>query len=136
MDFCRRGVGCGCCGSAPAQAQQNDHVGWTIPAEEAKYWMMRRPEQFPDLGRLQRGMYAIPGHRADDAGAGGRRAGCATQAAVSLRPMAWSAATSRAYIVAQHVYEKPGGFSVYWAVKDDYRSKTLPISRQDRRHLR
>ena len=26
-------------------------VGWTIPAEEAKYWMMRRPEKFPNLGK-------------------------------------------------------------------------------------
>jgi len=25
----------------------------------------------------------------------------------------------KAYIVAQHVFEKPGGFSVYWAVMDD-----------------
>src|SRR3979411_2285537 len=26
-------------------------VGWTIPAEEAKYWMMRRPAEFPNLGK-------------------------------------------------------------------------------------
>ncbi len=31
----------------------------------------------------------------------------------------------KAYIVAQHVYEKPGGFSVYWAVKDDSPIKTI-----------
>lgn len=24
-------------------AQQTIRVGWTIPAEESKYWMMRRP---------------------------------------------------------------------------------------------
>ncbi len=34
-----------------ANAQESIRVGWTIPAEEAKYWMMRRPEQFPDLGK-------------------------------------------------------------------------------------
>lgn len=34
-----------------AQAQQTIHVGWTIPAEESKYWMMRRPQEFPDLGK-------------------------------------------------------------------------------------
>jgi hypothetical protein len=24
-------------------------VGWTIPAEEAKYWMMKRPDKLPSL---------------------------------------------------------------------------------------
>ena len=37
--------------SLAASAQQTIRVGWTIPAEESKYWMMRRPEQFPDLGK-------------------------------------------------------------------------------------
>ena len=32
-------------------AQQTIRVGWTIPAEESKYWMMRRPAEFPDLGK-------------------------------------------------------------------------------------
>jgi ABC-type nitrate/sulfonate/bicarbonate transport system substrate-binding protein len=31
----------------------------------------------------------------------------------------------KAYIVAQHVFEKPGGFSVYWAVKVDSPIKTI-----------
>jgi NitT/TauT family transport system substrate-binding protein/sulfonate transport system substrate-binding protein len=34
-----------------AYAQQTIRVGWTIPAEEAKYWMMRRPAEFPDIGK-------------------------------------------------------------------------------------
>src|SRR5262245_62345686 len=38
--------------SLPAAAQeQTIRVGWTIPAEESKYWIMRRPEQFPNLGK-------------------------------------------------------------------------------------
>src|SRR6187402_3717583 len=32
-------------------AQHTIRVGWTIPAEESKYWMMRRPERFPNLGK-------------------------------------------------------------------------------------
>ena len=32
-----------------ALAQQTIRVGWTIPAEDSKYWMMRRPAEFPDL---------------------------------------------------------------------------------------
>src|SRR5713226_5854381 len=34
-----------------ARAQDTIRVGWTIPAEESKYWMMRRPQEFPDLGK-------------------------------------------------------------------------------------
>ena len=38
-------------GALPSQAQPTIRVGWTIPAEESKYWMMRRPAEFPDLGK-------------------------------------------------------------------------------------
>jgi hypothetical protein len=38
-------------GVSPSRAQQTIRVGWTIPAEESKYWMMRRPAEFPDLGK-------------------------------------------------------------------------------------
>ncbi len=34
-------------GAGPSWAQQTIRVGWTIPAEESKYWMMRRPAEFP-----------------------------------------------------------------------------------------
>src|SRR5439155_18055344 len=36
---------------AKAQDVPTIRVGWTIPAEEAKYWMQRRPEKFPNLGK-------------------------------------------------------------------------------------
>ena len=38
-------------GSGPSLAQQTIRVGWTIPAEESKYWMMRRPAEFPNIGK-------------------------------------------------------------------------------------
>lgn len=38
-------------GVSASQAQQTIRVGWTIPAEESKYWMMRRPAEFPNLGK-------------------------------------------------------------------------------------
>ena len=38
-------------GVSAAQAQQTIRVGWTIPAEESKYWMMRRAAEFPNLGK-------------------------------------------------------------------------------------
>src|SRR6195256_3438444 len=38
-------------GVSSSHAQQTIRVGWTIPAEESKYWMMRRPAEFPELGK-------------------------------------------------------------------------------------
>ena len=49
---------------------------------------------------------------------------CATQAPLSLANGVVGG-NLKAYIVAQHVYEKPGGFSVYWAVKGDSPIKTI-----------
>ena len=37
--------------ASSAFAQQTIRVGWTIPAEESKYWMMKRPAEFPDIGK-------------------------------------------------------------------------------------
>jgi ABC-type nitrate/sulfonate/bicarbonate transport system substrate-binding protein len=112
-------------GIGPSQAQQTIHVGWTIPAEEAKYWMMRRPEQFPDLGKTYKIEWTqfqgtAPMTQALAAGA----LDCATQAPLSLANGVVGG-NLKAYIVAQHVYEKPGGFSVYWAVMDDSPIKTI-----------
>ena len=42
---------CALSGATPATAQQTIRVGWTIPAEESKYWMMKRPAEFPELGK-------------------------------------------------------------------------------------
>jgi hypothetical protein len=49
---------------------------------------------------------------------------CATQSPLALAQGAVNG-NLKAYIVAQHVFEKPGGFSVYWAVKDDSPIKTV-----------
>jgi len=106
-------------------AQQTIHVGWTIPAEESKYWMMRRPAEFPDIGKTYNIEWTqfqgtAPMTQALAAGA----LDCATQAPLSLANGVVGGGL-KAYIVAQHVYEKPGGFSVYWAVKDDSPIKTI-----------
>nr|WP_041756354.1 ABC transporter substrate-binding protein [Bradyrhizobium sp. ORS 278] len=106
-------------------AQQTIRVGWTIPAEESKYWMMKRPTEFPDLGKTYNIEWTqfqgtAPMTQALAAGA----LDCATQAPLSLSNGVVGGGL-KAYIVAQHVYEKPGGFSVYWAVKDDSPIKTI-----------
>jgi NitT/TauT family transport system substrate-binding protein/sulfonate transport system substrate-binding protein len=94
-------------------------VGWTIPAEEAKYLMMKRPEMFPDLGKkytikwtqFQGTSPMIQAMRANVLN-------CSTMAPMSLAQGAIESGL-KAYIVAQHVYEKKGNFTVYWAVKKD-----------------
>lgn len=112
-------------GIGAAQAQTTIRVGWTIPAEESKYWMMRRPAEFPSLGKDYKVEWTqfqgtAPMTQALAAGA----LDCATQAPLSLSNGAVGGGL-KAYIVAQHVFEKPGGFSVYWAVKDDSPIKTI-----------
>ncbi|MDP1585075.1 MAG: ABC transporter substrate-binding protein [Bradyrhizobium sp.] len=112
-------------GIGAAQAQTTIRVGWTIPAEESKYWMMRRPAEFPELGKTYKVEWTqfqgtAPMTQALAAGA----LDCATQAPLSLSNGAVGGGL-KAYIVAQHVFEKPGGFSVYWAVKDDSPIKTI-----------
>jgi ABC-type nitrate/sulfonate/bicarbonate transport system substrate-binding protein len=116
---------CAVLSTTSAFAQQTIRVGWTIPAEESKYCMMKRPEQFPDLGKTYNIEWTqfqgtSPMTQALAAGA----LDCATQAPLSLANGAVNGGL-KAYIVAQHVYEKPGGFSVYWAVKDDSDIKTI-----------
>jgi ABC-type nitrate/sulfonate/bicarbonate transport system substrate-binding protein len=116
---------CALLGAGPAFAQETIRVGWTIPAEESKYWMMKRPDQFPDLGKKYKIEWTqfqgtSPMTQALAAGA----LDCATQAPLSLANGVVNGGL-KAYIVAQHVYEKPGGFSVYWAVKDDSPVKTV-----------
>jgi ABC-type nitrate/sulfonate/bicarbonate transport system substrate-binding protein len=111
--------------SSLAAAQETIRVGWTIPAEEAKYWMMRRPEQFAQLGKTYKIEWTqfqgtAPMVQAMVAGA----LDCSTQAPLSLANGVLQG-DLQAYIVAQHVGERPGSFSVYWAVKDDSPIKTV-----------
>src|SRR4030081_109236 len=131
------GGGVAVVGSAnSSHVQQTIRVGWTIPAEESKYWMMRRPTEFPDLGKAYNIEWTqfqgtAPMTQALAAGA----LDCATQAPLSLANGVVGG-NLKAYIVAQHVFEKPGGFSVYWAVMDDspikkisdLKDKTIGIS--------
>src|SRR5262249_24977607 len=100
-------------------------VGWTIPAEEAKYWIMRRSQEFPNVGKAYKIEWVqfqgtAPMVQAMAAGA----LDCSTQAPLSLAQGNVEMGL-QGYIVAQHVGEKPGSFSVYWAVKSDSPIKTV-----------
>jgi ABC-type nitrate/sulfonate/bicarbonate transport system substrate-binding protein len=111
--------------ATPSLAQETIRVGWTIPAEESKYWMMRRPQEFQNLGKAYKIEWVqfqgtAPMVQAMVAGA----LDCSTQGVLSLAQGA-AQANLQAYIIAQHVGEKPGSFSVYWAVKEDSPIKTI-----------
>src|SRR3954465_7212446 len=92
--------------AAKAQDVPTIRVGWTIPAEEAKYWMMRRAEELPHLGngdkiegaQLQG---APPRAQALIAGA----LDCATQGVLPIA-QGMASGTFQTYVVAQHVGEK------------------------------
>ncbi len=108
-----------CLTVARAQDVQTIRVGWTIPAEESKYWMMRRPEKLPNLGKGYKVEWSqfqgtSPMTQALIAGA----LDCATQGVLPIA-QSMDKNTLATYVIAQHVGEKPGSFSVYWAVKDD-----------------
>ena len=110
---------------AKAQDVQTIRVGWTIPAEESKYWMMRRPEKFPNLGKGYKIEWSqfqgtSPMSQALIAGA----LDCATQGVLPIA-QGMDKNTLSTYVVAQHVGERPGSFSVYWAVKEDSPIKTV-----------
>lgn len=100
-------------------------VGWSIPAEEMKYWMMRRADAFPELGKSYRIEWTqfqgtAPMVQAMLAGA----LDCSSQAPLSLAQGALSSGL-QAYVIAQHVAEAPGSFSLYWAVKEDSPIKSI-----------
>ena len=105
--------------TAVAAEEGTIRIGWTIPAEEAKYWIMRRGARFSGLGKTYSAQFTqfqgtAPMVQAMVAGA----LDCSTQAPLSLANGVIEA-NLRAYIVAQHVGERRGSFSVYWAVKEE-----------------
>jgi ABC-type nitrate/sulfonate/bicarbonate transport system substrate-binding protein len=111
--------------TAFAQTVPTIRVGWTIPAEEAKYWMMKRPDKFPNLGKAYKIEWSqfngtSPMTAAMQAGA----LDCATQGVLPIA-QSMAAGSLDLYVIAQHVGERPGSFSVYWAVKDDSPIKTV-----------
>ena len=88
---------------AKAQDVPTIRVGWTIPAEEAKYWMQRRPEKFPNLGKTYKIEWSqfqgtSPMSQALIAGA----LDCATQGVLPIA-QGMDKGSLATYVVAQHV---------------------------------
>lgn len=125
-------------GAQPLQAAElpTVRVGWTMPGEDSKYWMMQRPEKFEAIGKD----YTIewvqfqgtaPMVQAMIAGA----LDCSTQGALSLANGNLQGGL-QSYVVASHLGTAPGSFSPYWAVAEgsdiksgaDLKGKTVGIN--------
>ncbi|MFD2236575.1 ABC transporter substrate-binding protein [Aureimonas populi] len=123
-------------GPALAQDVPTIRIGWTIPAEDTKYLMMKRPELFPALGSAYNIEWVqfqgtAPMAQAMIAGA----VECSTQSALVLANGHLQGGLE-SYVVASHVDSTPGHFSPYWAVREDdpirevadLRGKTVSIN--------
>lgn len=105
--------------SAFAQSVPTLRVGWTVPGEEAKYWMQRRPEAFPNLGKTYRIEWTqFQGTAPMVQAMLSNALDCSSQAPLSLAQGALNGKLE-AYVLAQHVAESPQSFSVYWGVAQD-----------------
>jgi ABC-type nitrate/sulfonate/bicarbonate transport system substrate-binding protein len=111
--------------AARAQEVPTIRVGWTIPAEEAKYTMMRRPTEFAALGKSYKIEWSqFQGTAAISQALAAGAIDCGSQGVLPIA-QGTIAGTLAVDIVAQHVNEKPGSFSVYWAVKEDSTIKSV-----------
>lgn len=124
-----------CCGTAVltffafthasvAQDIPTIRVGWTMPAEDSKYWLRQRPEQFPQLGKDYKIEWVqfqgtAPMVQAMIAGA----LDCSTQGPLSLANGHIDGGLE-SYVVAEHLGTAPGSFAPYWAVLEDSPIKT------------
>lgn len=106
-------------GISVAPAQTLIRVGFGIPAEDTKYFLRHKPELFPNLGKTYRiEWFQFQSSAVQTQSMVANAVDCSAQGVLALA-QAHVNTGLQGYIVAQHVYEKPGGFSVYWAVKDD-----------------
>ena len=111
--------------AAEAQDVPTIRVGWTIPAEEGKYTMMRRPAEFEAIGKRYKIEWSqFQGTSAISQALAAGAIDCGTQGVLPIA-QGTTAGTLAVDIVAQHVGEKPGSFSVYWAVKEDSPIKSI-----------
>ena len=104
---------------ASAQDIPTIRVGWTMPGEDSKYWMMQRPEKFEALGKDYQVEWVqfqgtAPMVQAMIAGA----LDCSTQGALSLANGKLQGGLE-SYVVASHLGSSPDSFSPYWAVLED-----------------
>jgi ABC-type nitrate/sulfonate/bicarbonate transport system substrate-binding protein len=112
---------------APAAAQSvpTIRVGWTVPAEEAKWLIMKRPELFPDSGKHYKiEWFQFQGTPPMSQALVAKAVDCATQAPISFAKAVGEGAL-QGYILGSLAQEKKGFFAVLWAVPEDSPIKTI-----------
>src|SRR5271168_4159104 len=112
---------------APASAQNvpTIRVGWTVPAEEAKWLIMKRPALFPDYGKkYQVEWFQFQGTPPMSQALLAKAVECATQAPISFGK-AVGEGELQGYILGSLAQEKKGYFAVLWAVKEESPIKTI-----------
>lgn len=109
----------------PSAAQPLIRVGWGIPAEDSKYLLMQKPELFPNLGKTYRlEWFQFQSSAVQTQAMAANAVDCSAQGVLAMAQGLING-NLQSYIVAQHVYEKPNGFSVYWAVRDGSPVRTV-----------
>ncbi len=97
-------------------------IGWTVPAEEAKWLIMRRPELFPGIGKTYNAeWFQFQGTPPIAQALVANAVDCGTQSPISFA-QAVGEGDFKGYILGSLAQEKAGYFSVYWATMDN-----LPI---------
>src|ERR1700722_9831344 len=112
---------------APAAAQSvpTIRVGWTVPAEEAKWLIMKRPELFPHYGKQYKiEWFQFQGTPPMSQALLAKAVECATQAPISFAKAVGEGAL-QGYILGSLAQEKKGSFAVLWAVKAESPIKTI-----------
>jgi len=93
-------------------------IGWTVPAEEAKWLIMKRPELFANVNKKYRPeWFQFQGTPPMSQALLAKAVDCATQAPISFGKAA-SEGDLKGYILGSLAQERKGSFSVYWAVKE------------------
>jgi sulfonate transport system substrate-binding protein len=109
----------GVSGAAHAQGVPTIRIGWTVPAEEAKWLIMKRPELFPNVGtKYKAEWFQFQGTPPMSQALLAKALECATQAPISFGK-AVSEGELQAYILGSLAQERKGSFAVLWAVKED-----------------
>ena len=93
-------------------------IGWTVPGEEAKWLIMKRPELFAGIGKTYRAeWFQFQGTPPIAQALVANALDCGTQSPVSFA-QAVGEGDLKAYILGSLVQEKVGYASVFWATLD------------------
>ncbi|HWK45926.1 MAG TPA: ABC transporter substrate-binding protein [Stellaceae bacterium] len=93
-------------------------IGWTVPAEEAKWLIMKRPELFKNVNKTYKvEFFQYQGTAPIAQALVAKAADCGTQSPISFA-QAVGEGDFQGYILGSLAQEKAGYFSVFWGALD------------------